>query len=329
MSHPVLTRRARVLILSMAVAATLSIPAALAESATPDVRSGWWWAAQFSPTFKLPVPYGTGPGELLVSRHAGLQEKSAAVWIDVSRLGEAPRSMQVSLDELESPAPTLLSGDLLACPIANTPWEPAQGGSWSARPRGGCVAPYSTVGSRDAAGRWTFDLTGMATGWQQGHFPNLGFEIVPAQHLRAPSFEIGLRAPDVDDIRVVLASAAPPAVVDDAAATAAPTPAPSTVTPGAHGDGPAAEVAWSTPLPSSGQADRASGEAAATPSPEAAVTAADPADPADEAAVALRAAANQIGDSSGPSLQLALAFLTLGASAALGWRRVKDLRAAD
>lgn len=204
--------RLRALLVTTLVTGALASPMALASGTDRAVTSGWWWAAQTSPTATVPVPYGTGPGEVFVSRQGYAHEKAAAIRVDVSDLTAPPNLMVVALDEIpDSASEGPLSGDLLACPIVDTPWESAQGGVWSARPRGGCLPPGVSVGSRDDTGRWTFDITVMASGWVDGSIPNRGFEIFPTQHPQNPTFEVGLLAPDADDLYLLVRTAAAPA----------------------------------------------------------------------------------------------------------------------
>lgn len=203
--------RVRPLLVAALVTGALASPTAFASGADRVVTSGWWWAAQTSPSATLPAPYGTAPGEVYVGRQGLAHEKAAAIRVDVSDLKTPPSVMVVALDEIEEPtSEDPLSGDLLACPIVDTPWEPAQGGTWSARPRGGCLPPGVSLGSRDDKGRWTFDITVMASGWVDGSLPNRGFEIYPAQHAQHPSFEVGLLAPGSDDIYVLKGDASEP-----------------------------------------------------------------------------------------------------------------------
>lgn len=208
--------------------ATATTPA-LAGS-TRAVTSGWWWAAQTSAAAPVPVAYGTDPGDLLVSRRAGAQEKAAAVWIDLSDLDAPPASFVVDLPERSTDVPVPASGDLLACAVFTEMWQPVQGGQWNARPRSGCTSSDVAFGTRSAAGVWSFDLTAMAASWVSGELDNHGFEIVPSQSLKYPSFEIALRAPSQSGIHGVPTSG-------DTTTTTAPTttttaPAPTTTLPG-------------------------------------------------------------------------------------------------
>jgi len=212
-------KRVPALLAAVTVLATIAMPNALASGNARTVRSGWWWAAQVSSAAPLPVPFATEPGELVVSRHGGVEEKAAAVWIDLSDLRSAPTSAVVELSEVGSDVALPVSGGLLACPVVNTPWEPAQGGAWSKRPSPNCISTDMAIGTRSPDGTWSFDLTNMTGSWLAGALPNLGFAIVPGQSLRYPSFEVALLAPGTDQIR--LRADAP----DAPAAPSTPTPA--------------------------------------------------------------------------------------------------------
>lgn len=299
------SQRLRVLLMSVVTLLVTAVPSAVAGDTTRSVRAGWWWAAQASARVPVPVPYGSEPGQLFVSRQAGAHEKAAAAWIDVSDLAGPPESLVVTFDELQT-AP-VSTGALLACPVANKAWAPAQGGQWSTRATGDCLRPDAVVGSRSSTGVWSFDLTAMAGSWVTGRLPNFGFELVPARSLRYPSFEIGLRTPTADDLQLIVGgAAAPPAVagpVEQTASADAPVDSPlSPTAPAATSGGPT--LRWS--LPRRAQP--------AAPDPETSTAPTPPAPAAAEERIAIRDAAARLdSESNDAALPLIIALFLAGA----------------
>lgn len=228
--HSIRRRAAVTALLGASLVSVVAVAAPTAMAgATRTVKSGWWWAAQSSSAAPVPVPYGTSPGDILVSRRAGAQEKSAAVWIDLSDLSTPPASLVVDIPEKSTDVPVPASGDLIACAVFTEMWQPVQGGQWSARPRSGCTGSDVAFGTRSSSGVWSFDLTAMASSWVSGGLANHGFEIVPSQSLKYPSFEIALRAPMQSDIHGLPGSGG--TTTTTAAPTTTTAPAPTTTLP--------------------------------------------------------------------------------------------------
>lgn len=313
MPHTILApTKLRLALAALVALAWVVNPLARADSPAHSVQSGWWWAAQASPTTPVPVARGTEPGELLISRQAGAHEKAAAVRIDVAALTEPPRVMVIAMDELDSTANPLNSGDLLACPVHSGAWEPAQGGAWSARPRGGCVAPYASVGSREDSGRWTFDVTAMATAWVNGTLPNDGFELVPAQSLSAPTFEIGLNAPSPDD--VYLLTGASTSARDDTRASQ-----PPAVAPPALGGQSSEDVVPSPPLARTPAEEPVTSPVPTAPAPAPSAYAA----PAAPTSPTLRMVTTLSSNQDDAPAALEIFALIACASAAIAWSRLR------
>lgn len=314
------SKRITLLVLSVTALLLVASPSAMAGDSTRSMRSGWWWAAQASPRVAVPVVQGAEPGTIFVSRHAGAHEKAAAVWIDVADLTAAPESLVVTLDELGGPSAP--GGTLLACPVLDREWTPAQGGRWAARAIGDCRRAETRVGSRSPDGTWTFDLTAMAASWVTGRLPNLGFELVPARSLRAPTFEIGLHAPDAADLHLITAAANAPAPGDGAPETSP--------EGGALVSAPAVAEQAPKAVPTGWSLSRRTGppavEAAmpAAPAPAATAPAAAPAAPTAPDRIELIDAASHRGGEAGssPTLRL-LAVVVVGGGTLLTWRRVR------
>lgn len=308
------SKRLALLVLSVAALSSLAIPAALAGGPTRSMHAGWWWAAQASPRVAVPVPQGAEPGSIFVSRHAGAHEKAAAVWIDVADLTAAPESLVVTLDELDGPSAP--GGTLLACPVVDRAWTPAQGGLWAARALGDCRRTETRVGSRSPDGTWTFDLTAMAGSWVTGALPNFGFELVPARSLRAPAFEIGLHAPDADDLHLITAAGAPATAVEGELATS-PNEVSTVAAPPLTGGAPTAvRSPWSLARRTGPSTVDAVTPAGPTPAPNTPQAAPDRIELIDTASH------REAEAGSSPSLAL-LAFAVLVGATALMWRRVR------
>lgn len=135
-------------------------------------QTGWWSRSNEPPPdtgLAAPpeAPEPTVPqGSLAVASVLGEPHKVAAVGLSLDgKPGEVVEELVLSLRE--STADGVNAGAeeavVLACPVTEAFWVPAQAGQWKHRPKHDCEAGSVTGVRKD--GVWTFDLTSLAGSW--------------------------------------------------------------------------------------------------------------------------------------------------------------------
>jgi hypothetical protein len=123
-------------------------------------KSGWWYRPNAAPgplAGVLPPPPGTPPDGLLVQATPDGPNAVAAVSFALEE-GELGGSLTLNVSS-DTGGET---ANLQACPVT-APWQPAQGGSFDAKPKEDCE--FGTApGTRSPDGKvWTFDITALIT----------------------------------------------------------------------------------------------------------------------------------------------------------------------
>ena len=199
----------RALLLPAAIVVVgLAVPEAGAD---PPGAVGWWTQRPGA------APLGGGQIELASSLRG--EESVAAVRIDALPGGATPSRLVLT----EAAAPT---GDVAfrACP-ATSPWEPADGGPFEARPTADCATAVDAVA--DGSGSWTIDLAPLLTDAGTADVvlvPNSP-ELLPG--LGGLGFTVAFSGIDVAAASSATQAPLPAPVTTAVAAPAVPTPSPS------------------------------------------------------------------------------------------------------
>ena len=236
-------RRAAVLMLAAFLGTTVALGVAGPASAKLEpgkarggevTKVGWWWVANQPPadTGLVAYPQQSPPnipaGHIPVAATAGEPDKLAALELRLTGdPGSFVESAKIVLQESTAPGANVNAeaAKILACPVTEAFWADGSAARWDGRPDHDCDLAQA-AGVRDEDGRWTFDLTALASSW-------LG------DTTAAPSFVLveGVEAPE--SFQVAFAGLADKGI--GFVATYLP-PAPATTTSGgtSTGAGPAA-----------------------------------------------------------------------------------------
>lgn len=181
------------------------------------LKTGWWWVANQPPaeTGLVAYPQQSPPnipaGSLPVAASGGEPDKVAAVELTLdAKPGAAVRKAKVVLTESGAPGANVnaAAAKIVACPVTDGFWADGTAARWDARPAYDCDSAQA-AGTRDDKGRWTFDLTGLASGWlAEGATGSPSFALVEA--VDAPeSFQVTF-APVAENGIVYTGSYGPP-----------------------------------------------------------------------------------------------------------------------
>lgn len=189
------SRQAAVLMLSVVLGSALVVGAASPAAAKVEpgtfrggevTKTGWWWIANQPPAetglvaFPQERPPNVPKGSLPVAAAGGEQEKISAIEL---RLAAKPGAMVDSatlvLQESTSPGANANAENakILACPITEAFWADGTAARWNSQPEFDCDTAQA-AGVRDDKGRWTFDLTSLASGWLAEGSPGSSFVLV-------------------------------------------------------------------------------------------------------------------------------------------------------
>ena len=182
-----------------AVVAAVALAVANAAAAPPGAV-GWWTQRPGA------APLGDGAIEIAASVRG--EESIAAVRVDALPGGAVPARLV-----LTEAAPPTGEAAFRACP-ATSPWDPADGGDFGARPTSDCATAVDAVA--DGAGTWTIDLALLLAGGSTADVV-----LVPNAPELLPGLPAGLGFTiSFSGIDVVASSSAAPST------TATPRPAP-------------------------------------------------------------------------------------------------------
>lgn len=181
------------------------------------LKTGWWWVANQPPaeTGLVAYPQQSPPnipaGHLPVAASGGEPDKVTAVELVLdAKPGSSVTSAKVVLTESAAPGANVNAeaAKIIACPVTDGFWADGTAARWDARPAYDCDAAQA-AGTRDDKGRWTFDLTGLASSWlAEGATGSPSFALVEA--VDAPeSFQVTF-APVAEDGIVYTGKYGPP-----------------------------------------------------------------------------------------------------------------------
>jgi hypothetical protein len=164
-----------VLVAAPATAATAAKQESTAQASRGGevLKAGWWWVANQPPAetglvaHPQPSPPNVPAGHLPVAASGGEPDKVTAVELRLSaKPGAMVSSAEVVLQESTAPGANVNAeaAKILACPVTEAFWADGTAARWDAKPDYDCDAAQA-AGARDAKGRWTFDLTGIAATW--------------------------------------------------------------------------------------------------------------------------------------------------------------------
>lgn len=137
------------------------------------LKTGWWWVANQPPAetglaaFPQPPSPNIPPGSLPVAAAAGEADKISAIELKLAaKPGAMVQSAKVVLTESTSPGANgnAEAAKIIACPVTDGFWADGAAARWDAKPAFDCQTAQA-AGTRDDKGRWTFDLTAIATSW--------------------------------------------------------------------------------------------------------------------------------------------------------------------
>ena len=137
------------------------------------LKTGWWWVANQPPaeTGLVAYPQQSPPnipaGHLPVAASGGEPDKVTAVELVLdAKPGSSVTTAKVVLTESGATGANVNAeaAKIVACPVTDGFWADGTAARWDARPAYDCDAAQA-AGTRDDKGRWTFDLTGLATSW--------------------------------------------------------------------------------------------------------------------------------------------------------------------
>lgn len=153
------------------------------------LKTGWWWVANQPPaeTGLVAYPQQSPPnvpaGHLPVAASAGEPDKVTAVELTLdAKPGSSVTTAKVVLTESDAPGANANAeaAKIIACPVTDGFWADGTAARWDARPAYDCDAAQA-AGTRDDKGRWTFDLTGIASSWlAEGATGSPSFALVEA-----------------------------------------------------------------------------------------------------------------------------------------------------
>ena len=153
------------------------------------LKTGWWWVANQPPaeTGLVAYPQQSPPnipaGHLPVAASAGEQDKVTAVELVLdAKPGASVTTAKVVLTESDASGANVNAeaAKIIACPVTDGFWADGTAARWDARPAYDCDAAQA-AGTRDDKGRWTFDLTGLASSWlAEGATGSPSFALVEA-----------------------------------------------------------------------------------------------------------------------------------------------------
>jgi hypothetical protein len=153
------------------------------------LKTGWWWVANQPPaeTGLVAYPQQSPPnipaGHLPVAASAGEPDKVTAVELVLdAKPGASVTTAKVVLTESDAAGATVNAeaAKIIACPVTDGFWADGTAARWDARPAYDCDAAQA-AGTRDDKGRWTFDLTGLASSWlAEGATGSPSFALVEA-----------------------------------------------------------------------------------------------------------------------------------------------------
>lgn len=153
------------------------------------LKTGWWWVANQPPaeTGLVAYPQQSPPnvpaGHLPVAASAGEPDKVTAVELALdAKPGSSVTTAKVVLTESDAGGANVNTeaAKIVACPVTDGFWADGTAARWEARPAYDCDAAQA-AGTRDDKGRWTFDLTGLATSWlAEGATGSPSFALVEA-----------------------------------------------------------------------------------------------------------------------------------------------------
>lgn len=179
-------RRAAVLMLTVSLALLLGAGSASAAPRAAEskaqkstggevTKTGWWWVANQPPkeaetglaAYPQPTPPNIPSGSLPVAATAGEPDKVSAVELRLdAKPGALAQTAELVLQESASPGASANAetAKIIACPVTEGFWADGSAARWEAKPEYDCDLAQSS-GVRDAKGRWTFDLTSLASLW--------------------------------------------------------------------------------------------------------------------------------------------------------------------
>lgn len=153
------------------------------------LKTGWWWVANQPPaeTGLVAYPQQSPPnipaGHLPVAASGGEPDKVTAVELVLdAKPGSSVTTAKVVLTESAAPGANVNAetAKIVACPVTDGFWADGTAARWDARPAYDCDAAQA-AGTRDDKGRWTFDLTGIASSWlAEGATGSPSFALVEA-----------------------------------------------------------------------------------------------------------------------------------------------------
>lgn len=153
------------------------------------LKTGWWWVANQPPaeTGLVAYPQQSPPnipaGHLPVAASAGEPDKITAVELVLdAKPGSSVTTAKVVLTESTAPGANANAeaAKIIACPVTDGFWADGSAARWDAKPAFDCDAAQA-AGTRDDKGRWTFDLTGIASSWlAEGATGSPSFALVEA-----------------------------------------------------------------------------------------------------------------------------------------------------
>lgn len=153
------------------------------------LKSGWWWVANQPPAetglvaFPQQSPPNIPPGHLPVAASGGEPDKVTAVELVLdAKPGSSVTTAKVVLTESDASGANVNAeaAKIIACPVTDGFWADGAAARWDARPAYDCDAAQA-AGTRDDQGRWTFDLTGLASTWlAEGATGSPSFALVEA-----------------------------------------------------------------------------------------------------------------------------------------------------
>ncbi|ANH40312.1 hypothetical protein I601_3914 [Nocardioides dokdonensis FR1436] len=181
------------------------------------VKSGWWYVANEPPpdTGVVAAPQPPAPttpaGSMPVAAVLGEALKVSAVEFALeAEPGSSIDRFEMVLQESGAPA-AALGGEVasvVACPVTELFWADGQGAAWKNRPTYDCDRAEA-AGVRDDQGRWSFDLTAVASGWTDTDFVG-SRGIVLVEKAEAPeSFDVAFTGFQDDGVGLVVRTTAP------------------------------------------------------------------------------------------------------------------------
>ncbi len=181
------------------------------------VKTGWWYVANEPPpdTGVVAAPQPPSPntpaGSMPVAAVVGETAKLSAIEFSFeAEPGSSIDKFEMVLQESGQPGAALGTevAALVACPVTEVFWADGQGAAWKNRPAHDCDLA-SAVGERDEDGRWSFDLTSLASGWLATDFVGSRSVVLVEQADAPVTFDVSFDGPKADGVGLEVRTTAP------------------------------------------------------------------------------------------------------------------------